>query len=136
MVIQSNIDDALQEVTHAINMFGAPVWVAHVSKGTRDIVPTDIMRELINNASISAGWSYHRGQYVFGRLDAKVILLEWAKANVFAVMTIKDIAQAAGVPQSTVRSMIDTRADVFRKSDGRTFEVRDAQVDRQKEKVK
>ncbi len=128
------VENATREVRNAIETFGAPVWVAHVTQRTRAIVPRDVKRDLINNASISEGWSYHQGQYIHGRLDARTTLIAWAKQNVFAIMTIKEIAQAAGVTQSAVRSMIDTRADIFRKSDGRTYEVRDADIDRRNEK--
>jgi hypothetical protein len=50
------------------------------------------------------------------------------------VLTVKEIAEQAGVPQSAVRTMISERPDIFRKSDGRTYEVRDANADRQADK--
>lgn len=136
MSYSHEVENATRDVRNAIETFGAPVWVAHVTQRTRSIVPRNVKRDLIENASISEGWSYHQGQYIHGRLDARSVLIEWAKANVFEVMTIKDIAIAAKVSQSAVRTMIDTRADIFRKSDGRTFEVRDANGDRRNDKGK
>lgn len=130
----STSDQATREVAHAIDTYGMPVWIAKVTMRTRALVPRDVMRDLLANARISEGWAYQDGCYFKGRIDARAALIAWAKVNVFAIMTVKDIATSAGVPESAVRSMIVDRPDIIRKSDGRTYEVRDPHGDRQIEK--
>jgi hypothetical protein len=135
-MININIDQATRQVAHAIDTYGAPVWLAKVPTTTRRLVPRDVMRDLVSRARLSEGWAYQDGCYFKGRIDSRAALLAWATNNVFAIMTVKEIAQAADVPESAVRSMIVDRPDVLRKSDGRTYEVRDANEDRRLGKVR
>jgi len=127
--------NAVEILSAAIETHGVPRYLGVVPKSVRDAVPKETMRELLSNASLSQGWSRQRdGRLVFGRLDARETLRAWAAENLYAVLTVKEIATAAGVPQSAVRTMISERGDIFRKSDGRTYEVRDPAADRQAEK--
>jgi len=130
----NDIDQATREVAHAIDAHGLPVWCCHVTIATRSIVPRDKMRDMISNAKLSDGWAYQDGCYFKGRINARDKLIKWATDNVFETMTVKDIAQAADVPESAVRSMTVDRPDILRKADGRTFEVRDPNADRRHEK--
>jgi len=126
----NHIDQATREVAHAIDTYGMPVWYGKVSIRTRALVPRATMHDLLANAKLSEGWAYQDGCYFKGRIDARTALIKWATSNVFATMTVKDIAKAADVPESAVRSMIVDRPDILRKSDGRTYEVRDPNADR------
>ena len=127
--------NAVEIVSTAIETHGVPKWVTVVPMTVRRAVPSETKAALLATARVSEGWSRQRdGRLVFGRLDARETLRAWAAENVFAVLTVKEIATAAGVPQSAVRTMISERGDIFRKSDGRTYEVRDPAADRQAEK--
>lgn len=123
-------------VAAAIETHGVPKYVALVPTSVRRQVPADTMRMLLESARTSEGWAKQGDRLIFGRLDAREVLRQWAAQNIFAVLTVKEIATAAGVNQSAVRTIISERPDIFRKSDGRTYEIRDAQADRAAEKGK
>lgn len=129
-MINDKVDQAVREFAHAVETYGLPVWYAHVPITTQALVPIDVKRDVLANARLSEGWAYQDGSYFKGRIDARQALIKWATSNVFATMTVKDIAQSADVPESAVRSMIKDRPDILRKSDGRTYEVRDPNADR------
>lgn len=131
MATAAEIDTATSEMRDAIDTFGMPVWYVKVSITKQRIVPLEVRRTLLASARPSAGWVNQNGCWYKGRPDAREILTEWASNNLFAVLTVKEIAEAAEVPQSAVRTMVSERPDIFRKSDGRTYEIRDPQADRQ-----
>lgn len=126
--------DADAQVAAAIEKHGVPRWVAFVPMRVREQASVELKRTLQAEARISEGWSRHGDRLVFGRSDNRTTLIYWAKQNLFAVLTIKEIADAAGVPQTTVRTVLTERPDIFRKSEGRTYEVRDADADRKADK--
>ena len=130
------MSDAAAQVAAAIETHGVPKWVTVVPMSVRRQVAPDIKAQLLATARVSEGWSRQSdGRLVFGNSpDTPNKLLAWAQANVFAVLTVKEIAVAAGVSRKTVRRYINDRADIFRKSDGRTYEVRDPNADRQADK--
>jgi hypothetical protein len=125
---------AAEQVAAAIETHGVPRYIGVVPTSVRRQVPTDMMRSLLAAARISDGWARQGDRLIFGRLDARETLRLWAAQNLYAVLTVAEIADAAGVPKSAVRTMISERADIFRKSDGRTYEVRDPNADRAAER--
>lgn len=127
---------AAETVAAAIETHGVPRYIAAVPTSVRRQVAPETMRTLLAAARISDGWARQGDRLIFGRLDARETLRHWAAQNVYAVLTTREIADAAGVPQSAVRTMCAERPDIFRKSDGRTYEIRDAQADRAAEKGK
>lgn len=134
MTSAAEIAAATEEMRYAVETYGMPVWYVKVSITKQRIVPLEVRRSFLASARPSEGWVNQNGCWYRGRLDARDALRVWAGRNVFALVTVKEIAAAAEVPQSAVRSMISERPDIFRKSDGRTYEIRDPQADRQAEK--
>ena len=134
MTSASEIAAATSEMQQAVETYGMPVWYVKVSITKQRMVPLDVRRSLLAAARPSDGWVNQNGCWYKGRLDARETLRQWAAQNLYAVMTVREIADAAGVPQTAVRTMISERADIFRKSDGRTYEVRDPNADRQADK--
>ena len=130
-MFNDKVDQAVRDYAHAVETYGMPVWCAHVPITVQALVPREVKRDILANARLSEGWAYQDGCYFKGRIDARQTLITWAKANVFTIMTVVEIAKAADVPESAVRSMIKDRPDILRKADGRTYEVRDPQGDRQ-----
>lgn len=128
------MNDAAAQVAAAIETHGAPRWVAVVPMSVRRQVSAETKTALLATARISDGWARQGDRLIFGRLDARETLRQWATQNLYAVLTVREIADAAGVPQSAVRTMISERPDIFRKSDGRTYEMRDPNADRQADK--
>jgi len=49
-------------------------------------------------------------------------------------VTVKELAAIGECSEATVRTLINDRRDIFRKSDGRKYEVRDPQADRENQK--
>ena len=127
---------AAEQVAAAIETHGVPRYIGAVPTSVRRQVPAETMSMLLAAARISDGWAKQGDRLIFGRLDARETLRQWAAQNIYAVLTVKEIAAAASVPQSAVRTMISERADIFRKSDGRTYEIRDPHADRAAQKAK
>lgn len=124
--LDTELDSAIREVTEAIRVYGTPVWVAHVAKRVRDIVPSHIKAELLANAEHSEGWRTAQ--------DGKNDILSWAKDNVFELVTIKQLAEIGAVSEATARKVVTDRPDIFIKREGRRYEVRDPQADRKADK--
>lgn len=132
--MDTTINDAAAQVAAAIEAHGEPKWLAHVPFRVRRLVPAEVKQSLVAGARVSDGWARQGDQLVFGRPDQGAVLRQWAAGNVFAIMTVREIAEAAEVTQTAVRKLIAERPDILRKSDGRTYEVRDPQADRAAEK--
>jgi hypothetical protein len=84
--------DADAQVAAAIEKHGVPRWVAFVPMRVREQASVELKRKLQAEARISEGWSRHGDRLVFGRSDHRTTLIYWAKQNLFAVLTIKEIA--------------------------------------------
>jgi len=78
---------------------------------------------MIRNAKISEGWA--------GKQDGRNAIITWCKANVFAEVTVKQLAEVGGCSEATVRTLINDRRDLFKKIEGRMYEVRDPEMDRE-----
>ena len=131
----AEVADAIRVFTEAITTYGQPVYCAKVPVRIQNLVPLAIRKELLATAKVSDGWARDiDGSFVKGRLDFRSVIIVWAKDKVFHQVTVKDIAEATGASQNIVRDVISDRPDIFRKSDGRTYEIRDAQADRAAEK--
>ena len=57
--------------------------------------------------------------------------IAWAKNNVFAEVTVKELAEIGEVSEATVRNLVKERMDIFRKLQRGVWEVRDADADRE-----
>lgn len=64
----------------------------------------------------------------------KEAIVAWCRRNIFSQVTVKELATIGECSEATVRTLINDRRDIFRKSDGRLYEVRDPQTDRQHQK--
>lgn len=136
MTHDERIAEAVTRVVAAIETHGKPVWCAKVTMTERALVPKQILRDALAAARISDGWAKQGDTIVFGRADSREVLRDWATRNLYTVLTVREIAEAAGVTASQVRTMIEERPDIFRKSDGRTYEIRDPNDDRKQQKGK
>ena len=129
------IAEATQIVKDAVAEFGLPVWVVRVPMRIRRLVPAKVKSEILKDAPVSKGWYRDvDGSYAQGRPDNKGIVLAWAKENIYRIVTTKEISEATGVPIHTVRTLVTDRPDIFRDSDGWTYEIRDPQADRKAQK--
>jgi hypothetical protein len=122
----TRVEESVGIVSEAISEYGKPVWVAHVPKAVRDRVPLDILRELLAGARPSEGWRTAR--------DGVSDISAWAKENVFEIVTIKQLAEIGEVSEATVRKLVTDRPDIFKKIEGRKYEIRDPQEDRKADK--
>jgi len=122
----TSIKEATDIVAEAIEKYGAPVWVVKVPSRIRKLVPADIKAQMIATAKISEGWATKQ--------DGRNRIIAWCKNNIFAEVTVKELAAIGECSEATVRTLINDRRDIFRKSDGRKYEVRDPQADRENQK--
>ena len=122
----TTIKEATDMVAEAIEKYGAPVWVVKVPSRIRKLVPADIKAQMIATAKVSEGWATKQ--------DGRNRIIAWCKNNTFAEVTVKELAAIGECSEATVRTLINDRRDIFRKSDGRKYEVRDPQADRENQK--
>ena len=124
--VDTQLDDAIREVTEAINTHGKPVWVAQVPKRVRDLVPSHIKAELLVNAKPSEGWRTAQ--------DGVRDIMSWVKENIFELVTVKQLAELGDISEATARKIITDRPDIFVKRESRQYEIRDPQADRKADK--
>lgn len=122
----TELENAIREVTEAVNTYGTPVWIAHVPSRVRRLVPAKIKADLIASARPSEGWRKPQ--------DGKNDIMSWAKENVYELVTIKQLAEIGEISDATARKIVTDRPDIFVKREGRQYEVRDPQADRKAEK--
>jgi hypothetical protein len=122
----TDLDEAIQEVTAAINTYGTPVWVAHVATRVRKLVPAHIKAELLVNAKASEGWRTAQ--------DGVQDIMSWVKDNVYELVTVKQLAEIGDISEATARKIVTDRPDIFVKREGRQYEIRDPQADRKADK--
>ena len=122
----TELENAIREVTEAVNTYGTPVWIAYVPSRVRNLVPAKIKADLIASARPSAGWRKPQ--------DGKNDIMSWAKENVFELVTIKQLAEIGEISEATARKIVTDRPDIFVRREGRQYEVRDPQADRKAEK--
>jgi hypothetical protein len=120
------IEEAMEYIADTINEYGRPAWVGEVPTSIRQMVPHSIIAGFLATAKTSEGWGRPR--------DGRDTILGWAKDNTFALTTVKELAEIGGVSEATVRTILGERPDIFRKSDGRKYEVRDPKADREADK--
>ena len=120
-----NQQQALEEVRGAIEQHGRPYWLGFVSKRVRDLAtPKEI------NAILEASGANPRAT----KSSPADAILEWCKGNVFAEVSVKELAGTVGCHEDTARATINNRPDVFWKVGWGKWEVRDPEADRRHDK--
>lgn len=120
------LENAIREVTEAVETYGTPAWIAYVPSRVRRMIPAKITTELIASAKPSEGWRTPQ--------DGKNDIMSWAKENVYELVTIKQLAEIGEISDATARKIVTDRPDIFVKREGRQYEVRDPLADRKAEK--
>ena len=120
----STTSDEEQMIIEAMIEHGTPNWVASVPSRVRRSVPATRIAELREQyASLS--------ESIANKRDTKHDLIdEWCKENVFAEVTLADLAQIGNCSKEFARQKTIARPDIFRRLTHRTFEIRDPQADR------
>jgi hypothetical protein len=124
--LEMTVAQATEMVAQAIEKHGSPTWVAFVPTRIRRMVPANIKAELIKGAKASEGWGRQR--------DGRDTIIAWAKNNVFAEVTVKELAEIGEVSEATVRTLVKERMDIFKKIEGRKYEIRDPEQDRENDR--
>jgi len=113
------MNEAEKAIRDAMVEHGSPNWVAHVPMSVRRQVPPKRIAELRDELARSRR-----------RSDPMSTLVEWAAGRHGQTATTAEIAEAAGVSNSTALNVIDKRPDVFIKRGRGKYELRDAAQDR------
>lgn len=121
-----SIEEATEYIADAISEYGRPAWVSMVPGSIRQRVPLSVLAGFLATARPSEGWGRPR--------DGRDTILGWAKENIFAITTVKELAEIGGVSEATVRTLLGERPDIFRRSEGWKYEVRDPHADRAADK--
>lgn len=98
--------------------YGTPVYIAHIPSRIRKLVPYETRMEILSTAEISEGW---RGA---AREAGRDEIIRFARENLGAILTVKQIAEIGGVSESIARDVIRSNPRLFRKSEGRSYECR------------
>ena len=114
--------NATEQVAQAIATYGRPLWAAHIPYQTRQRVSTKVIGELLATA--------HRSPDSVTRADLYGDLQAWCANNVYAEVTVPSLVSVSGLSRPTVRRFIRDHADMFKKVEKRTWEVRDPKSDR------
>jgi len=116
--------NAEKMIRDAMIEHGTPNWVAYV--------PTSIRRQIPSETLIALREQYAElSATVAKRTDTKHDLIDrWCADNVFAEVTIAQLAEIGGCSGGFVRKKIAQRPDVFRRISHKTYEIRDPQADR------
>jgi len=118
---ESAIRDAMIE-------HGTPNWIAYVPTSVRKQVPSDRLIELRQQYA-------QRSANVANKSATKHDLIdEWCANNIFAEVTIAELAEIGGCSRGFARKKTIDRPDVFRRISHTTYEIRDPQEDRIREK--
>lgn len=110
------------QVAQAIEQYGRPQWVAYVPTRVRKMVPYEVIMELLEGAQPSEG--------SVSKDDKKDKAMRWCQEHLFEEVTVKQIAEIGGLGESSARTLITSRPDVFRKLGRGVYEIRDPQADR------
>ena len=121
-----SVEEAKDYIADTIAEFGRPAWIAHIPHSIRIKVPMTEIARMLADAKPSEGWG--------GQRDGRDTIIAWAKENTYSLITVKELAEIGEVSEVTVRNIIASRPDLFRKSDGRKYEVRDPEADRKADK--
>jgi len=97
---------------------GSPAYIAFIPGRIRRMVPLDTRREILAGARISEGWQSQ------ARDAGRETILRYARENFAAIVTVKELAEMAGVSQSIARDTVRANPRLFRKSEGHTYECR------------
>lgn len=128
-VSQPSVERATEICRKAIEKHGRPAWVIHVPYRIRDLVPMETLHELLATG--------RRARHTYAsRAMGREAILEWCKSNVFELVSVRHLTDIGGISQSSVRALIQERPDIFKKTDGRVYEIRDPKADREIDKRK
>lgn len=122
------MSDAEKKIRDAMIEHGTPNWIAYVPTSIRKQVGAQRIAELrTEHASTSAN--------VASKSATKHDLIdEWCANNVFAEVTIAELAEIGNCSRGFARKKTIDRPDVFRRISHTTYEIRDPQEDRIREK--
>ena len=113
-----------QVVIDAMIEHGTPNWIAYVPKSIRSEVGVERIAELRSEYA-------HTSSNVANRSETKHDLIdEWCANNVFAEVTLAQLAEIGNCSRGFARKKTIDRPDVFRRISHTTYEIRDPQEDR------
>jgi flagellar basal body rod protein FlgC len=103
---------------------GTPNWIANVPSSLRKQVSAERIAELRKEFATTS-------ENIANRHSTKNELIEsWCKENVFAEVTIAQLAEIGNCSKGFARKKVNARPDVFKKINNRSYEIRDPQQDR------
>lgn len=116
--------DAEKIIIDAMLEHGTPNWVAYV--------PMSIRKQISATRTVELRETYaKKSPSVANKTETKHDLIdEWCKNNVFAEVTLAQLAEIGNCSRGFARKKTIERPDVFRRISHTIFEIRDPQADR------
>jgi hypothetical protein len=107
---------------------GTPNWVAYV--------PISVRKQITATRTVELREKYARlSESVANKRDTKHDLIDdWCANNVFAEVTLAELAAIGNCSKEFVRQKTIARPDIFRRISHTTYEIRDPHEDRNREK--
>ncbi len=97
---------------------GSPAYIVFIPGRILSMVPLETRREILAGARISKGWESQ------ARDAGRKKIIRFARENFAVMVTVKELAEMAGVSQSIARATVKANPRLFRKSEGHTYECR------------
>lgn len=116
--------EAEKKIRDAMIEHGTPNWIAYVPSSVRKQVDPKRLTELRDQYA-------RMSENVASKRDTKHDLIdEWCAKNVYAEVTLAELAEIGNCSREFVRQKALARPDIFRRVSHRTYEIRDPQEDR------
>lgn len=116
--------NAEKKIRDAMIEHGTPNWIAYVPSRLRKEVAPEKINELREKYA-------QRSANVANQSKTKHELIDdWCRNNVFAEVTLAELAEIGGCSRGFARKKTIDRPDVFRRISHTKFEIRDPEEDR------
>lgn len=118
------MNEAILMIREAMIEHGTPNWIAYVPASIRKQLSAGQIAELRETYA-------KKSANVANKTETKHDLIdEWCKNNVFAEVTLAQLAEIGNCSRGFARKKTIERPDVFRRISHTTYEIRDPQADR------
>jgi hypothetical protein len=120
--------EATATMRTALDQHGMPLALCHVPIRVRNLVPTDVLRSLLD--------TYRNQRPSSNDIDdTPNKLIAWCDANPYQIVTTRELSEVGGCSQHTARKFIADNPHYFKRLNQYKHEVRNYREDRAHDKA-
>lgn len=123
-------DDAARAMREALDTHGMPLALCHVPIRVRNLVPPAALRSMLD---------HYRNQQPVAPANpdqARDQMTKWCDQHPYHIITTRELAEAVGCSQHTVRKFIADQPHYFKRINQYKYEVRNFRDDRAHDKAR